>query len=99
MAEKPAIPIKYSKLDVAQYTNELIVQVDADALYLHFCQTQPPLRIPESQGDEVVHSVPLASVAIPRNRAQAFIDVMQSQLDEIKSVLAARQTAKEEGTE
>ncbi|MFO1019098.1 MAG: hypothetical protein U0903_00135 [Planctomycetales bacterium] len=95
MSEKPPVPIKYTKLDVAVYANELIVQVDQDALYLHFCQLQPPLNVPGLPREESVSSVPLTSVAIPRSRAQAFIEVMQSQLEEIQELLTNKAKAEE----
>ena len=50
--------------------------------FLHFCQLQPPLLVdgPNSTKPIKVKAAPVASVVVPCEKLQAFIDVMSAQL-------------------
>ena len=80
--------IKHQQPPLSQYSNHMLVQGDAECLYLHFFQLRPPIIIEDGPKPEqlVADAVPLASVAIDLGKAQIFVEAILRQLERHKEV-------------
>ncbi len=76
--------VEHKFLPISNYSNHMVVQSDAECMYLHFFQLRPPLFLGGDEVPTTVSAEPVICIAVDLSKIEQFISVMQMQFDRNK---------------